>query len=233
VRVNPGELAPKDRLPHRIRHRASSIRLLYPSRGLRPACQLGLTRFHRKVRRTTVAQQPPTNNPLSGQPRNDLLGQLVPIVVALVVAIIGATPPLFHRGSIVEALGLLGFAAVVLVAVVILATSTGRWKKIWDRVKKIKTVLVMLLAAAVGFVVGVWVSRPTPGNPYIGHIVEWVNGSGQPNTSWLVGSNGKRYWIPDPSIFYCLVKERHTDLGPQTSTVLDDLPDSGQRAACS
>ena len=67
---------------------------------------------------------------------------------------------------------------------------------------------------------------------YIGHIVEWVNGGGQPNTSWLVGSNGERYWIPNTTIFFCLVNERHTDLGPQSSTVLDDLPDLGQRASC-
>ena len=67
---------------------------------------------------------------------------------------------------------------------------------------------------------------------YIGHIVEWVNGGGQPNTSWLVGSNGERYWIPDTSIFSCLVKEGHTDRGPQSSAVLDDLPDSGQWASC-
>ena len=67
---------------------------------------------------------------------------------------------------------------------------------------------------------------------YIGHIVEWVNGGGQPNTSWLVGSNGERYWIPNTRIFFCLVNKGHTTLGPQSSAVLDDLPDSGQRASC-
>jgi len=69
-------------------------------------------------------------------------------------------------------------------------------------------------------------------SPYIGHIVEWVNGGGQPNTSWLVESNGERYWIPSTSIFYCLVNKGHTDLGPQSSAVLDDLPDSRQWASC-
>jgi len=67
---------------------------------------------------------------------------------------------------------------------------------------------------------------------YIGHIVEWVNGGGQPNSSWLVGSNGERYWIPNTRIFFCLVNEGHTDQGPQSSTVLNDLPDSGQWASC-
>jgi len=66
---------------------------------------------------------------------------------------------------------------------------------------------------------------------YIGHIVEWVNGPGQPNTSWLVGSNGERYWIPNASVFFCLLHEGHTDLGPQSSAVLNDLPDSRQRAS--
>ena len=72
----------------------------------------------------------------------------------------------------------------------------------------------------------------TVNRAYIGHIVEWANGSGQPHTSWLVGSNGERYWIPDTTIFSCLVNEGHTDRGPQSSTVLDDLPDLGQRASC-
>lgn len=67
---------------------------------------------------------------------------------------------------------------------------------------------------------------------YIGHIVERVNVGGQPNTSWLVGRNGERYWIPTTSIFHCLVREGHTTLGRQSSTVLDDLPDLGQRASC-
>jgi len=74
-------------------------------------------------------------------------------------------------------------------------------------------------------------THPPSAPTNIGHIVESVNGSGQ-NTSWLVGSNGERYWIPTAKIFYCLVNEGHTGLGPQPSTVLDDLPDLGQRASC-
>ncbi len=81
---------------------------------------------------------------------------------------------------------------------------------------------------------GKWASCPATVNraAYVGHIVEWVNGGGQPNASWLVGSNGERYWIPNTSIFSCLVKEGHTDRGPQPSTVLDDLPDLGKWASC-
>jgi O-glycosyl hydrolase len=67
---------------------------------------------------------------------------------------------------------------------------------------------------------------------YTGHIVEWVNGGGQPNTSWLVESDGKRYWIPNTSTYSCLINEGHSDLGPQPSGVLNDLPDSGQWASC-
>jgi len=186
-----------------------------------------------------VAEQLPANE-AHNQPRRDLLGQLViPIVVALVVAIIGSTPPLFARGSIGWALGLWGFAAVVLVAVGILATTTGRRRAMWDRVKRfpVKTVLAVFLAAALGLGIGRLAfgscNTPTVNRAaYIGHIVEWVNGGGQPNTSWLVGSNGERYWIPNTSIFSCLVKKGHTDRGPQSSTVLDDLPDLGKWASC-
>jgi hypothetical protein len=74
---------------------------------------------------------------------------------------------------------------------------------------------------------------PTTSSPasYAGHIVEWINSQG-PNTSWLVGSDGERYWIPTTTVFHCLVNEGHTDLGPQTSAVLNELPDSGQWASC-
>lgn len=183
-----------------------------------------------------MAEQLPANE-AHNQPRRDLLGQVViPIVVELVVVIIGSTPPLFARGSIGWALGLGGFAVVVLVVVVILATTTGRRRAMWGRVKRfpVKAILAVLIAAALGLVAGRLVFGS--GNPnraaYIGHIVEWVNGGGQPNTSWLVGSYGERYWIPDTSIFSCLKKEGHTDLGRQSSAVLDDLPDLGQRASC-
>ena len=72
-----------------------------------------------------------------------------------------------------------------------------------------KTVLAVFLAAALGLGAGwLWFGRgnqPTVNRAaYIGHIVEWVNGGGQPNTSWFVGSNSERYCI-HTSIFFCLV----------------------------
>ena len=96
------------------------------------------------------------------------------------------------------------------------------------------------VTAIVGTIIAVlaWQLPIPPGGPqpqptaYTGHIVEWVNGGGQPNTSWLVGSNGERYWIRSTSIYYCLVKAGHTDLRRQPPTVLDDLPDLGKWASC-
>jgi len=69
-------------------------------------------------------------------------------------------------------------------------------------------------------------------NRYIGHIVQWVNGGGKPNTSWIVSSNAKRSWIPDTSTYWCMVNIGFSDLGPQPSGVLNSLPDSGQWAHC-
>lgn len=77
----------------------------------------------------------------------------------------------------------------------------------------------------------VWSSAGSPAS-YTGHIVEWVNGGGQPNTSWIVSSDGKRYWIPDTSTYWCMVNIGFSDLGPQPPGVLDELPDSGQWAHC-
>ena len=176
--------------------------------------------------------EPPANGAHSHQQHYLLEKLVIPIVVALVVAIIGSTPPLLARGSIGLALGLWGIAAVVMLAVGILATTTGILKKIWDRVKRfpVKTVLAVFVAAALGFWIGLLVSRS--GVNRAGYIVQWVNGGSQPNTSWLVEKNGERYWIPNANIFYCLVNEGYTDRGPQSSTVLDHLPDSGQWASC-
>jgi len=74
--------------------------------------------------------------------------------------------------------------------------------------------------------------HPHDANPYIGHTVQWVNGGGKPNTSWIVSTNGKRYWIPDASTYWCMVNIGFTDLGPQSAAVLNSLPDSGQWAHC-
>lgn len=179
------------------------------------------------------------NQPAAGgagdQPGHSVLERLViPTVVAVVGALSASIVAfLFAHGSIGWAFGLCGFAALVLVVVGILAIERKRRTAIWDSVKRpVRTGLVILVATALGLGVGwlAWGNMPTV-NP-TGHIVEWVNGGGQPNTSWLVENNGKRYWIPNTSIFFCLVKEGHTDLGAQSSTVLDGLPDSGQWASC-
>ena len=124
----------------------------------------------------------------------------------------------------------------MLATVIILAIEPKKRRAICDRVKRIP-VITVLVAVALGFGVG-WLvfgrgnTPPPKPDAFIGHVVEWVNGGGQPNTSWLVGTNGERYWIPNTSIFHCLVKEGHTDRGPQSSAVLDGLPDSGKWASC-
>ncbi len=67
---------------------------------------------------------------------------------------------------------------------------------------------------------------------YIGHVVKWNNGPGTQDTSWVVSSDGKRYWIPDTSTYYCAVNIGFTDVGEQTSTVLNQVPDSGVTWHC-
>jgi hypothetical protein len=74
--------------------------------------------------------------------------------------------------------------------------------------------------------------HPHDANRYIGHVVQWVNGAGKPNTSWIVSANGKRYWIPDTSTYWCMVNIGFSDLGAQSAAVLNTLPDSGQHANC-
>lgn len=179
--------------------------------------------------------EPPPANEAHDQPGHGLLELLViPIVVTVVGALSTSTlASLGARGSIGWAYGLWGFAVVMVVVAGILAIAPERRRAMWGRLKRIPVIVpAVLLAAALGFGVGWWAFGRVNRSAYIGHIVQWVNGGGQPNTSWLVGNNGKRYWIPTTSIFSCLVKEGHTDLGPQSSAVLYDLPDSGYWASC-
>jgi hypothetical protein len=74
--------------------------------------------------------------------------------------------------------------------------------------------------------------HPHDANRYIGHVVQWVNGAGKPNTSWIVAANGMRYWIPDTTTYWCMVNIGFSDLGAQSAAVLSALPDSGQHANC-
>jgi surface antigen len=74
--------------------------------------------------------------------------------------------------------------------------------------------------------------HPHDVNSHIGHIVEWVNGGGKPNTSWIVRADAKRYWIPNTSTYWCMVNIGFSDLGPQSAAVLNSLSDTGQWASC-
>jgi hypothetical protein len=68
---------------------------------------------------------------------------------------------------------------------------------------------------------------------YANTIVQWSNGAGKPNTSWYVGTDLKRYWIPSAAVYWCLRNRGVRDLGVQTSTVLNALPDqTGKWASC-
>jgi surface antigen len=70
-----------------------------------------------------------------------------------------------------------------------------------------------------------------PGDPR-GNIVGWRNTNGS-ITSWYVKSDGKRYWIPTTTVYWCLRNKGAKDYGPQPSAILNLLPDSGQKATCS
>lgn len=76
---------------------------------------------------------------------------------------------------------------------------------------------------------------PSTQNPsaYVGHIVQWDADTKSQKTSWLVGSDLKRRWIPDAATYSCL-KARGAP-GPDVlpSSVLDLLPDiTGTSAVC-
>lgn len=67
---------------------------------------------------------------------------------------------------------------------------------------------------------------------YIGHIVQWDGDRNPQKTAWLVGADGKRYWIPTTAIYWCL--KEHGAPGPDalSATLLDKMPDTGLEAAC-
>lgn len=68
---------------------------------------------------------------------------------------------------------------------------------------------------------------------YANTIVQWSNGAGQPNTSWYVSSDFKRYWIPSTAVYWCLRNRGVPDRGVQAASVLNALPDqTGQWASC-
>jgi surface antigen len=78
------------------------------------------------------------------------------------------------------------------------------------------------------------------GNPYapkasdyLGHIVQWNGDKNAQKTAWLVGVDGRRYWIPTIAIFWCLKEQGHPGPDVLSATILEQLPDSGQQATCS
>jgi murein DD-endopeptidase MepM/ murein hydrolase activator NlpD len=68
---------------------------------------------------------------------------------------------------------------------------------------------------------------------YAGQIVQW-NGDTKPQkTSWIVGGDTKRRWVPDTRTYGCLRARGTVDAGPLSSSLLDQLPDlNGIWAQC-
>jgi surface antigen len=67
---------------------------------------------------------------------------------------------------------------------------------------------------------------------YIGHIVQWSGDKNSQKTAWLVGGNGKRYWIPTIAIYWCLKEQGHPGPDVLPAATLEQLPDTGEWASC-
>ena len=74
---------------------------------------------------------------------------------------------------------------------------------------------------------------PPATSQYAGHIVQWNGDKNPQKTAWLVGPDGKRYWIPTIAIYWCLKEQGHAGPDVLSATTLERLPDSGQSATCS
>jgi hypothetical protein len=70
----------------------------------------------------------------------------------------------------------------------------------------------------------VWVS-PVGTRDYRRAIVQWDGDTATQKTSWLVGNDGKRRWIPDLPTFQCLHDTGSGNAVALSSDVLDTLPD--------
>lgn len=68
---------------------------------------------------------------------------------------------------------------------------------------------------------------------YLGHIVQWEGDRNAQKTAWLVGQDGKRYWIPTIAIYWCLKEQGAPGPDVLSATLLDQLPDTGLQASCS
>ena len=89
--------------------------------------------------------------------------------------------------------------------------------------------------AGVEFVYGGPAVNPYAPKPsdYIGHIVQWNGDRNPQKTAWVVGPEGKRYWIPTIAIYFCLKEQGHSGPEELPATLLEQLPDSGKTATCS
>jgi hypothetical protein len=58
-----------------------------------------------------------------------------------------------------------------------------------------------------------------------GSIVQWNGDTNAQRTSWFVGSDGRRRWVPDIRTYSCLRAHGAPDAGPQPSWLLDQIPD--------
>ena len=79
------------------------------------------------------------------------------------------------------------------------------------------------------------VGPPPFSAPYVGHLVQWNGDTKAQKTSWLVGIDGKRRWIPDAATYNCLASfgAPHAAADILSSTILDQLTDlTGVRATC-
>lgn len=76
-------------------------------------------------------------------------------------------------------------------------------------------------------------AQPSAAQQYAGHIVQWSGDHNAQKAAWLVGSEGKRFWIPTIAIYWCLVEQGHPGPDVLPASVLEQLPDSGQSATCS
>jgi Tol biopolymer transport system component len=69
---------------------------------------------------------------------------------------------------------------------------------------------------------------------YFGDIVQWSGDTNTQKTSWLVGADGRRHWIPSISDYWCLKNGGLPGPFPLNSTVLDTVvpDDTGSQAPC-
>lgn len=70
----------------------------------------------------------------------------------------------------------------------------------------------------------IWTS-PIDASSYKGQIVQWDGDTADQKTSWQVGYDGNRRWIPDWPTFQCLHDAGEGNAQPVSSDALDKLPD--------